>query len=90
MLKRRSPNEAVAMPSYDHLYRLVVIGDSNVGKTSIIKRFTKGTHVPDIPNTMGVDFMLKTIDIRNRKIKLYIWDTAGQVIFHHSMFIKWY
>ena len=79
------------MPSYDHLYRLVVIGDSNVGKTSIIKRFTNSTHVPDIPNTMGVDFMLKTIDIRDKKIKLHIWDTAGQVIyiiFRNSMFIK--
>ena len=78
------------MPSYDHLYRLVVIGDSNVGKTSIINRFTKGTHIPDIAKTMGVDFMLKTIDIHDKKIKLYIWDTAGQVIFHHSMFINWY
>ena len=76
------------MPSYDHLYKLVLIGDSNVGKTSIIKRFANGTHVPDVPNTIGVDFMLKTIDIREKKIKLHIWDTSGKVIFLHSVFYE--
>ena len=74
------------MPSYDHLYKLVLIGDSNVGKTSIIKRFANGTHVPDVPNTIGVDFSLKTIDIREKKIKLHIWDTSGQVIYYQSKF----
>ena len=74
------------MPSYDHLYKLVLIGDSNVGKTSIIKRFANGTHVPDVPNTIGVDFTLKMIDIREKKIKLHIWDTSGKVSFLQSVF----
>ena len=76
------------MPSYDHLYKLVLIGDSNVGKTSIINRFANGTHVPDVPNTIGVDFTLKTIDIREKKIKLHIWDTSGKVCFLHSVFYE--
>ena len=76
------------MPSYDHLYKLLLIGDSNVGKTSIIKRFANGTYVPDVPNTIGVDFTLKTVDIREKKIKLHIWDTSGKVIFLQSVFYE--
>ena len=85
---RKSPKELEAMPSYDHLYKLVLIGDSNVGKTSIIKRFANGTYLPDVLNTIGVDFTLKTVDIREKKIKLHIWDTSGKVSFLHSVFYE--
>lgn len=58
--------------------KLIIIGDSGVGKTNIMTRFCedvfKETHVA----TIGVDFSAKTIQIDDKKIKLQVWDTAGQ------------
>ena len=66
--------------SYDHLFKLVLIGDSNVGKTAILLRYTNSAYPKDFINTIGVDFKLKTIEVRGKRIKLQIWDTAGQVL----------
>ena len=66
--------------SYDHLFKLVLIGDSNVGKTAILLRYTNSAYSKDFINTIGVDFKLKTIEVRGKRIKLQIWDTAGQVL----------
>lgn len=58
--------------------KVVIIGDSAVGKTNILLRYVnqeyKITHI----STIGVDFKVKTINIDNVKIKMQIWDTAGQ------------
>ncbi|KAK4473560.1 hypothetical protein MN116_002917 [Schistosoma mekongi] len=63
---------------YDYLFRLLLIGDSGVGKTSILLRFSEDMFNLTFISTIGIDFMIRTVDIDGKKIKLQIWDTAGQ------------
>jgi Ras-related protein Rab-1A len=63
---------------YDYLFKLVVIGDSGVGKSSICTRYTKGVYNDMFLTTIGVDFECHTIVLDDKIIKLQIWDTAGQ------------
>ena len=70
---------------YDHLAKLLIIGDSGVGKTNILLRFCENnfmsSHLTTIGmklDRVGIDFKLKTIDIDGKKIRMQIWDTAGQ------------
>lgn len=58
--------------------KLLVIGDSGVGKSSLLMRFIHDTFDQDQGPTIGVDFKSKTIDVAGNKVKLTIWDTAGQ------------
>ena len=64
----------------DHeiLVKVIIIGDSGVGKTVLMKRFCEGIYQDSYTATIGVDFKIKMIDIDNSKVKLQIWDTAGQ------------
>jgi Ras-related protein Rab-18 len=62
----------------DHVFKLIVIGESAVGKTSIIFRYCKDTFVEDRPPTVGVGFQPKFLTMNEARIKLSIWDTAGQ------------
>ena len=71
----------MAKKSYDFLFKLLLIGDSSVGKTAILLRFSDDSFSPNFISTIGIDFRIKTIEIRGKKIKLQIWDTAGQVCF---------
>jgi Ras-related protein Rab-1A len=64
--------------NYDHLYKILLIGDSGVGKSSIIMRYTENTFSEKMQSTIGVDFKITTIKHNNKTIKLQIWDTAGQ------------
>jgi Ras-related protein Rab-11A len=66
------------MEDYDFLYKIVVIGDSGVGKTQLLERFSKNTFDLESKSTIGVEFSTKLINIDNMKIKLQLWDTAGQ------------
>ncbi|KAJ3214802.1 Ras- protein Rab-18-B [Dinochytrium kinnereticum] len=61
-------------------FKLLLIGDSGTGKSSLLLRFTDDTWLqPDeVSATIGVDFKVKTIDVDSKKYKLTIWDTAGQ------------
>ncbi|XP_075069573.1 ras-related protein Rab-10-like isoform X2 [Mixophyes fleayi] len=61
--------------------KLVMAGDSNVGKTCIVSRYTENT-IPSYISTVGIDFKTKTIQIDDTELKLQIWDTAGQERFH--------
>ena len=63
--------------------KVVLIGESGVGKTSIINRYTMDTFTPGLPSTPGAAFTPKTINLKeyNQSIKFEIWDTAGQEIY---------
>ncbi|XP_071962955.1 ras-related protein Rab-32B-like [Antedon mediterranea] len=68
----------------EHLYKILVIGEFGVGKTSIIKRYTEGTFSPNYKLTIGVDFALKSINWNDAtKINLQLWDIAGHERFGH-------
>eukprot|EP01129_Flabellula_baltica_P015590 TRINITY_DN799_c0_g3_i2.p2 TRINITY_DN799_c0_g3~~TRINITY_DN799_c0_g3_i2.p2 ORF type:complete len:228 (-),score=68.95 TRINITY_DN799_c0_g3_i2:2795-3478(-) len=63
---------------FDVLYKVVLVGDSGVGKSNLLLRFTKGQFKEDTTATIGVEFAVKSIDIDEVSIKAQIWDTAGQ------------
>jgi small GTP-binding protein len=69
---------SVAYNSLDDSYKVVLIGDSGVGKTAILERCTKNTFSSDFVSTVGIDFGIKTVETESRLTKLHIWDTAGQ------------
>ncbi|SGZ55518.1 CIC11C00000004617 [Sungouiella intermedia] len=59
-------------------YKIVLLGDSSVGKTSLVHRFTTDSFDPHLANTIGAAFISKEHTASNRSIKFEIWDTAGQ------------
>jgi len=59
-------------------YKLVFVGDSSVGKTSIISRFMYDHFDSNYDATIGIDFLAKTHTVRNKTVRLQLWDTAGQ------------
>ncbi|XP_052400191.1 ras-related protein Rab-19-like isoform X2 [Carassius gibelio] len=62
----------------DFLFKIILIGDSNVGKTCVIHSFKSGLFSDSQHNTIGVDFTVRTIDIDGKRVKMQVWDTAGQ------------
>ncbi|KAM3146001.1 hypothetical protein pb186bvf_001979 [Paramecium bursaria] len=64
--------------NYDFLFKILLIGDLKVGKSSILLRFTDNTFNEQFLPNIGVDFKIKTIDCQGKQVKLQIWDTAGQ------------
>jgi len=63
---------------YDYLTKIIIIGDSGVGKSSILRRFSSGNYDPNESCTIGVDFAVKQNIINDKFIKTRIWDCAGQ------------
>lgn len=64
--------------AYLYQFRLILIGQSTVGKSSILRQFKEGEYFPDISLTVGVDFHAKLIRVNGHPIKMQLWDTAGQ------------
>ncbi|KAE8213324.1 hypothetical protein CF319_g5357 [Tilletia indica] len=65
-------------PHYDYLIKLLLIGDSGVGKSCLLLRFCDDAWTPSFITTIGIDFKIRTIELDGKRIKLQIWDTAGQ------------
>ncbi|CAN1123155.1 Ras-related protein Rab11D [Linum perenne] len=63
---------------YDYLLKLVLIGDSGVGKSNLLSRFTKNEFNLESKSTIGVEFATKSMNLDGKVIKAQIWDTAGQ------------
>lgn len=68
---------------YDILVKIVVVGDSGVGKTCLLHRFTDNRFDDAYISTIGVDFAIKTMELNGKRAKLQVWDTAGQERFRN-------
>lgn len=75
--KKSSMGSSSGQPEFDYLFKVLLIGDSGVGKSSLLLSFTSNTF-DDLSPTIGVDFKVKYLTIGEKKLKLAIWDTAGQ------------
>ncbi|KAF2323535.1 hypothetical protein GH714_035952 [Hevea brasiliensis] len=62
----------------DYLFKILLIGDSGVGKSCLLLRFADDSYVESYISTIGVDFKIRTVEQDGKTIKLQIWDTAGQ------------
>ena len=64
--------------AFDVLVKLLLIGDSGVGKSCLLLRYSDDKFTTSFITTIGIDFKIKTIRLDNKKVKMQIWDTAGQ------------
>ncbi|XP_059663433.1 ras-related protein RABA5a-like isoform X2 [Cornus florida] len=62
----------------DYLFKIVLIGDSAVGKSNLLARFARNEFYPNSKSTIGVEFQTQKMDINGKEVKAQIWDTAGQ------------
>ncbi|XP_066466417.1 uncharacterized protein [Tiliqua scincoides] len=77
-LSLEGKNPGKMAKSYDHLFKLLLIGDSGVGKTCLIIRFAEDNFSGTYISTICIDFKIRTVEIEGKRIKLQVWDTAGQ------------
>ena len=77
ILSRKVKMAARADEDYDFLFKIVLIGDSGVGKSNLLSRFTRNEFDLETKTTIGVEFATNTIVIDGKTIKAQIWDTAG-------------
>ena len=63
---------------YDYLFKVVLIGDSGVGKSNLLSRFTRNEFCLESKSTIGVEFATRSLEVDGKTIKAQIWDTAGQ------------
>ena len=79
MAMRNVDEKCADFAEYDYLVKTLVVGDSGVGKSCLLQRFSKGEFDEHYYSTIGVDFEIKTLNLGAGKVvKLQIWDTAGQ------------
>ena len=74
----RTPSASVPSLGTLEKYKLVFLGDQNVGKTSVITRFMYDSFDTSYQATIGIDFLSKTMYLEDRTVRLQLWDTAGQ------------
>ena len=68
----------MAEENYDFIFKVLLLGNSDVGKAPLILRYVDGIWDDSFVSTIGVDFKLKTIEVEGKLVKMQIWDTAGQ------------
>ncbi|XP_042367323.1 EF-hand calcium-binding domain-containing protein 4B isoform X2 [Plectropomus leopardus] len=73
---QQTKEEALFAP--DRLFKVVMVGNSSVGKTSLLRSFCEGRFHPSTTATVGIDFSVKTLTLDNMQIAMQLWDTAGQ------------
>jgi len=66
------------MQNNNKFIKIVLLGDAGVGKSNIVSRFLKNVHMIDMTNTIGVEFVIKNVNINDKTYKIQLWDTAGQ------------
>ena len=66
------------MTDYDYTFKIMMLGDASVGKTSLTMRYISGYFMEDLKLTIGVDFYSKTTGFEDKKVKLQIWDFGGE------------
>ncbi|XP_047330311.1 ras-related protein RABC2a-like [Impatiens glandulifera] len=72
-------SNCVIVNNYDYSFKILLIGDSGVGKSSLLLTFVSTTHsLQDLSPTVGVDFKMRQLTVAGKKLKLTFWDTAGQ------------
>lgn len=77
--RHNSTDKAQFKPKYFYQFRIILIGDSTVGKSSLLRQFTEGQFIDTSDPTVGVDFHVRVVMLSaDVRIKLQIWDTAGQ------------
>lgn len=72
---------------YDYLFKVVLIGDSGVGKSNLMTRFTRNEFSIETKSTIGVEFATRSIRCDDKIVKAQIWDTAGQERFSFYLFL---
>lgn len=65
-------------PDFDYRFKVLTLGNSGVGKTNILLRFTEDKFQQSFITTIGVDFKMKTISVGGERARLHVWDSAGQ------------
>jgi Ras-related protein Rab-18 len=78
MANNTTGNKQPINQTYDLLFKILLVGDTGVGKSSVLLRFTDDRYDDEQLSTIGVDLKVKYLDVRNKRIKCTIWDTAGQ------------
>ena len=71
-------NIMTEMITYEHFFKILLVGDACVGKTSLLIRFSEDTYSQMYNMTIGIDFRTKIVRINGERVKLQLWDTAGQ------------
>lgn len=75
------PKKQMLGHRFDYSLKIVVLGDSGVGKTCFLFRFVRDEWESDSHPTLGVEFLAKTVETETHRIQLQLWDTAGQELF---------
>ncbi|KAL0993011.1 hypothetical protein UPYG_G00102130 [Umbra pygmaea] len=77
-LQQPPAQKDAADQNFDYMFKLLIIGNSSVGKTSFLFRYADDSYTSAFVSTVGIDFKVKTVFRNDKRIKLQIWDTAGQ------------
>eukprot|EP00808_Paulinella_micropora_P029343 g15367.t1 len=83
LLQTQHAMEVAQPQAFDHLMKLVLIGDSAVGKSCLLMRFAENSFSDNLMSTIGIDFKTKMTEMDGEQVKIQVWDTAGQERFQN-------